>query len=119
MATGRQSAGGRSRPANDPRPAAAAREAAPRRWPVASLDDDVRRLLARGDVDAAATRIIQQLGRAVRAHLRAWLRDEADAGDAFSAFAEHVWVGLRRFRGDASLHTWVYRIARNAALDVR
>lgn len=119
MEMGRQSAGWRSRLANDPRRAAGARGAAPPRWPVESLEDDVRRLLAHGHVDAAATEVIQQLGRPVRAHLRRWLRDEADAGDAFSVFEEHVWVGLRRFRGDASLRTWVYRIARNAALDVR
>lgn len=83
------------------------------------VDADVRALIARGDVDGAATRAIRHFGPAVLQHLVSTLHDADDAADAFSGFEEHVWTGIGRFRGDASLRTWVFRIARNAANDVR
>ncbi len=47
------------------------------------------------------------------------LDDEAGADEAFSLFAVDVWRGLPAFRGDASLRTWAYCIARRAAGRVR
>jgi len=87
--------------------------------PPPALDAEVRRLLAAGDADAAATAVIEQLGPGVLRYLRSLLRDEEDAGDAFSAFAEHVWRGLPGFRWDASLRTWSYRIGWNAAVNLK
>jgi RNA polymerase sigma-70 factor (ECF subfamily) len=48
-------------------------------------------------------------------YLRSLLRDEDDAADAFSLFAENLWKGLPSFRFGSSLRTWAYRIAWNAA----
>jgi RNA polymerase sigma-70 factor (ECF subfamily) len=47
------------------------------------------------------------------------LRSEADAADAFSLFAEQVWKGLPQFEWRSSLQTWLYRIARHAALNLK
>jgi RNA polymerase sigma-70 factor (ECF subfamily) len=47
------------------------------------------------------------------------LRDETDAADAFSEFAETLWTSLPGFRGEASLRTWAYRVAWTAARRVR
>jgi RNA polymerase sigma-70 factor (ECF subfamily) len=86
--------------------------------PPLPLDAEVQRLLAAGDSAAAATAVIQQLGPGVLRYLRSLLRDEEDAADAFSAFAERVWRGLPDFRWDASLRTWSYRIGWNAAANL-
>jgi RNA polymerase sigma-70 factor (ECF subfamily) len=79
----------------------------------------VRELLAAGDTRGAATEAIRALAPEALRFLRALLRDEEDAADAFSEFAENLWTGLATFRGDASLRTWALRLARNAALNLR
>jgi RNA polymerase sigma-70 factor (ECF subfamily) len=86
--------------------------------PPVALDAEVQRLLATGDGAAAATVVIEQIGPGVLRYLRSLLRDEEDAADAFSAFAENVWRGLPGFRFDASLRTWCYRIGWNAAVNL-
>ena len=81
-----------------------------------SLDLQAADLVTRGLVDDAATMVIESLGPEILGYLRAVLRDEAGASDAFSHFAEAVWRGLPRFRGEASLRVWCYRIAWRAVL---
>lgn len=83
------------------------------------VERQVRELLAKGEVRAAATEAIRALAPEVLRFLRSLLRDESDAGDAFSEFAENLWTGLETFRGEASLRTWALRLARNAALNLR
>jgi RNA polymerase sigma-70 factor (ECF subfamily) len=81
--------------------------------------EQVRQLLAEGDFRGAAVEAIRDLGPEVLRYLRATLRDEADAADAFSHFAEGLWRGLPSFRGECSLRTWALRLAVNAAANVR
>jgi RNA polymerase sigma-70 factor (ECF subfamily) len=76
-------------------------------------------LLAKGDVRLAATEAIRSLGPRILGYLRAILRDESDATEAFSIFAENLWRGLPRFRGECAFRTWVYKLAWNAALRLR
>jgi RNA polymerase sigma-70 factor, ECF subfamily len=47
---------------------------------------------------------------------RAILRDDADAEDAVQDAFIHAYRGLRSFRGEAKLSTWLVRIAANEAL---
>lgn len=68
---------------------------------------------------AAATEALRALGPEIIRFLRSVLRDEEDAADAFSHFAENVWKGLPSFRGQSSLRTWAFRIAWNSALTLR
>lgn len=72
-----------------------------------------------GDLAGAATSLIERYGPSVLKYFRLIFRDEYDAADAFSLFEEHLWRGLSNFRGDSSLRTWVFRVACNAAADVR
>ncbi len=81
-----------------------------------SLESKAADLVARGLVDEAATAVIESVGPEVLGYLRAVLRDEAGASDAFSRFAEAVWRGLPSFRGESSLRVWCYRIAWRAVL---
>jgi RNA polymerase sigma-70 factor (ECF subfamily) len=80
------------------------------------VEERVAELLARGRGDEAATLAIEALGPEILGYLRALLRDDADASDAFSVFAEATWKGLPGFRGEASLRAWCYRIAYHAVL---
>ncbi len=83
---------------------------------VGDTDTRTRELLALGDADGAATLTIRAVGPPVLRYLRSIVRDEDDAKDAFSQWAEHVWRGLPAFRGEASLQTWCLRLAYHAAL---
>jgi RNA polymerase sigma-70 factor (ECF subfamily) len=83
------------------------------------LELRVRELLAAEDRPGAATLAIQELGPPVLRYLRSLLRDEDDASDAFSVFAENVWRGLPTWRGEGSLKAWGFRLAWNAALNLR
>jgi len=75
------------------------------------IDGDVAELVARQRIDDATTRVLEELGPEILGYLRGVLRDDAAAGDAFSAFAEGVWRGLGAFRGEGSLRAWCYRVA--------
>jgi len=84
-----------------------------------SLEAGVQQLLDAGDVSRAATEALRALGPEILRFLRSVLRDEEDAADAFSHFAENLWKGLSSFRRQSALRTWAYRIAWNAALNLR
>lgn len=58
--------------------------------------------------DAYRPRILRYLTRLV---------GQAEAEDLTQDVLIKISNGLRRFRGDASLSTWIYRIATNTALD--
>jgi RNA polymerase sigma-70 factor (ECF subfamily) len=83
------------------------------------IEARVRELLAADDRPAAATAAIQEFGPPVLRYLRSLLRDEDDASDAFSVFAENVWRGLPSWRGEGSLRAWSFRLAWNAAINLR
>lgn len=75
----------------------------------------VRRLLAAGDTDAAATLAIRSYGPQVLRYLRSLLRAEDVVEDAFSRFAEVLWKSLPAFRNEACLLTWVFKVAWSSA----
>ena len=85
----------------------------------AAVQARVEELLRSGDVSAAATAALRGHGPEILRFLRSILRDEDDAADAFSHFAENLWRGLSAFRGQSSLRTWAFRIAWNAARTLR
>lgn len=85
----------------------------------AETEKQVRHLLEEGDYGGTATVAIRALGPEVLRYLRATLRDEADAADAYSHWEEALWRGLRSFRWKCSLRTWALRLATNAAANAR
>jgi len=76
-------------------------------------------LLERGDLHGAATHAIRTLGPRIHGYLRAVLRDEGDAAEAFAGFAEDLWRGLPHFRRECAFETWAFKLAWRAALHVR
>jgi RNA polymerase sigma-70 factor (ECF subfamily) len=76
-------------------------------------------LLEQGDLRGAATYAIRTLGPRIHGYLRAVMRDEGDAAEAFAGFAEDLWRGLPRFRRECAFETWAFKLAWRAALHVR
>jgi RNA polymerase sigma-70 factor, ECF subfamily len=68
-----------------------------------------------GQHDQATTVALAHYGPELLALLHARLRNLQDAREAYAWMAEDVWRGMARFRGQSSVRTWVYAIARNAA----
>jgi len=83
------------------------------------VESNVQVMLASGDLRGAATTAIQGFGPKVLGYLRSILRDDNDAADAFSHFAEDLWRGIGSYRGEASFKTWAYKLAWCAAMHVR
>jgi RNA polymerase sigma-70 factor (ECF subfamily) len=84
--------------------------------PEASSDDAA--LLARargGDLDAFAE-IVRHHEQRVRAVLFRLLDDERDVEEATQDCFVQAWRHLDRFRGEATIFSWLYRIAVNEAL---
>lgn len=78
----------------------------------------VSEAVANGDYEAAATAVIQGYGPQVLGYLRAVVRDDEEAEDAFAVFAENVWRGLPSWERRASVRVWAYSVAWNAATRV-
>jgi RNA polymerase sigma-70 factor (ECF subfamily) len=82
---------------------------------VADLEVRILSLLDAGDLSGAATEAMRGLGPQVLGYLTAVLRDEDDAHDVFSQFAEDLWRGLPGFRRECAVRTWAFRLAWHAA----
>jgi RNA polymerase sigma-70 factor (ECF subfamily) len=83
------------------------------------LEADIQRRAAVGDFTGAADAAMRGYGREVYEFLAALHRDEDDAREAFSLFAEGLWRGLPGFAWHCSFRTWAYAVARKASLRLR
>ena len=79
------------------------------------LETDAKAAWDAGDYDRTATLLLQGYGNELLSFLIARLGNHGDGQEAFSMFAEDMWVGLPKFGWRSSLRTWSYTIARNAA----
>ncbi len=84
-----------------------------------NVDADVYAAVDAGRVDDAFALVVARYGREIGGFLSARFLGADGAADAFAFFAEDVWRGLAKFRRAASLRTWLYVLARNAALRVK
>jgi RNA polymerase sigma-70 factor, ECF subfamily len=83
---------------------------------MAGLDDSALLTRAKeGDVDAFAE-IVHRYEHRVRAVLLRLLDDDRDVEEATQDCFVQAWRNLDRFRGEAAVFTWLYRIAVNEAL---
>jgi RNA polymerase sigma-70 factor (ECF subfamily) len=72
-----------------------------------------------GDFRRATHATLEAYGTEIFTLLSSMHAISADAEDAFSAFAERLFLTMPRFRWDCSMRTWAYRLGRNASRDVR
>ncbi len=106
--------------------------AAPRRWTVRVLDPDPRSADAeafeslddRALVDACLRGTPAAFDVIVARHRRAiyqvcyrFVGNHEDASDLSQETFVRAWRGLRNYKGEAALSTWLYRIAINACLN--
>jgi RNA polymerase sigma factor (sigma-70 family) len=77
-----------------------------------SLDERVRAALNAGDVRAATTLVLRELGPEVLAFLSGVLGDD-DGDEVFARLSERLWRSLAGFQGRCSLRTWTYILARH------
>jgi RNA polymerase sigma-70 factor, ECF subfamily len=82
------------------------------------IEDRVQSALAADDVRLAATRALENLGPDVLRFLSARLADRAQAEEAYLQFSEDLWLGMPAFRWDTKLRTWMFVLARTAAIRV-
>lgn len=66
---------------------------------------------------AAFAQWVQQHQRPLFAVVWRYVKNDQDAQDVVQAAFVRAWQGLPNFRADASLRTWLYRIAVNLALN--
>jgi RNA polymerase sigma-70 factor (ECF subfamily) len=84
-----------------------------------SVEEQVAALLAAQDYGRAAETVMREYGPGVRGLLLTLFRRNRDAGEeAFSLFAENLWRHIDGFRGESTVRTWIYCMARNAAVSV-
>jgi RNA polymerase sigma-70 factor (ECF subfamily) len=84
-----------------------------------SVDALVASMLSERDYRGAAEAVMRELGPGIRGLLLTIFRSNPDAAeDAFSLFAENLWRHIPSFRGESSIRTWSYCVARNAAISV-
>ena len=83
--------------------------------PALDVGDDVLATRALGGDDLAFERLVDRYqGRVYRLACR--LTSESDAPDILQETFLSVYRHLADFRGDASIGTWIYRVATNASL---
>ncbi len=83
-----------------------------------TVDERVRELLARGELDKALTVALKAYGPEVLGYLENVLGDPDDARDVLQKVAEDLWAWLPSYRG-GSLRAAAYRIAWHAAARFR
>jgi RNA polymerase sigma-70 factor (ECF subfamily) len=82
-------------------------------------DTEIERLVGGRRVDEAATHLFERYGSEVYGFLVNLMGNETAAGDVFSQVVEDLWAGLPRFRFRSKVRTWIYVLARNAAVRYR
>ncbi len=85
---------------------------------MGASEDQLRSLHDAGDLAAVAEGALESYGPEILGFLVASMGDRAAADEAFSVFCEDLWRGLPAFAWRATLRTWAYRLARNAATRV-
>ena len=69
--------------------------------------------------ERAFARLVERYSAIVYSVVRGILGKRNDVEDTVQEVFINIYRGLPSFRGDAKLSTWIYRIARNHALNVR
>lgn len=78
------------------------------------VEAEIRRASTRGDVKTSVSVVLSAYGPEILGYLLAVLRDEQQAEDVYSDFAEDVVRGMSGFRFESSVRTWAYTLARHA-----
>lgn len=81
-----------------------------------AIEEAIREAHARGDMDGAVRIGLSQYRDEVYSFLYARLASASDAHDVFGQMTEDLWRGIERFEWRCSFRTWLYMLARHAAV---
>jgi RNA polymerase sigma-70 factor (ECF subfamily) len=84
--------------------------------PATDPEQSIRDAVAAGQVEEAVSVALRAYGGEILTFIGSRLRSQSDADEAFSMFAEDLWLGLPKFSFRCAVRTWAYAIARNAAI---
>ena len=79
-------------------------------------DSDILQLYRSGEREKAFRVIVTTYKERLYWHIRRMVLDHDDTDDCLQNTFVKAWQSLDRFRGDAQLFTWLYRIATNESL---
>ncbi len=79
-------------------------------------EDAIREAHQRGDMEAAVRAALDRYQVEIYSFLCARMRSESDAHEVFSQTTEDLWRGIAAFAWRSSFRTWLYTLARHAAL---
>ena len=79
-------------------------------------DREILKLYREGGRQEAFRLLVQNYKERLYWHIRRMVLDHDDADDCLQNTFVKAWTSLDRFRGDAQLFTWLYRIATNESL---
>lgn len=80
-------------------------------------EQHIHELINDKDYDAAVKVIVELYSQRLYAHVIRMVKDDAGAKDVLQNTMLKVWKGLKGFRKEAKLGTWIYRIATNETID--
>jgi len=80
------------------------------------MDAEILALIRASDAHGATAELLKLHGAEVYGYVRSLLKDDDAADEAFAQASENVLLGIAAFRGECSLRTWFYVVARHAAL---
>lgn len=78
-------------------------------------EERIHAAFAAGDLERAATALLEIYGSEIFGFLVVRLRNTELASEAFADFTEDLWRGLAGFRWLCSARAWAYTLARHAA----
>ncbi len=70
-----------------------------------------------GEVEKAFSLLMKKYDQRLYMHIRRIVTEHADADDVLQNTFMKIWKGLPSFRSEASLFTWMYRIATNESIN--
>jgi RNA polymerase sigma-70 factor (ECF subfamily) len=83
------------------------------------LEADVQTLIRRGALEQAAARTLEGYGPELYGFLVNLMGSASDADEVYAQTVEDLWRGLPAFEAKCSMRTWVYLLARHAAVRYR
>ena len=79
-------------------------------------DSEILRLYRSGEREKAFRHLVESYKERLYWHIRRMVLDHDDTDDCLQNTFVKAWRSLDRFRGDAQLYTWLYRIATNESI---
>ena len=81
-------------------------------------DEDIVKLFHSGNGEDKAFRaLVAKYGERLYWHIRKIVIDHDDSDDVLQNTFIKIWRGLKEFRYEAKLFTWMYRVATNEAIN--